>query len=379
MASLNTETFTQIDNNAVTATQAASSTPLDLTVGSSLRAVIQAVAGVALWLQSLIVYVLTLTRAATSVGSDLDSWAADFAFTRLAAVAATGAVTFSRFTPTLQALIPVGSQVQTADGTQTFTVTADTTNPAYSASQNAFIVAAGVSSVTCLVTANTAGAGANVNANTVTVLTQAISGIDYCNNAGAIGVTPYVTGINAETDAAFRIRFVAYIASLSKATKTAIGAAINGVQANLYYSLTENYTYAGAYQLGYFYVVVDDGSGNPPGSLLTAISSAIDAVRPVTTTFGVYAPVVVTANVSMALVTLAGFVHATVVAQVVTALQSFINTLPVGSTLPYNQLAAVAFAVPGVNNVNSILLNSGTADLTITNQQVIKAGTVAVS
>lgn len=379
MASLNTETFTQIDQSAVTATQAASSTPLDLTVGSTLRAIIQAVAGVVLWLQSLIVYVLTLTRAATSSGADLDSWFADFGFSRLPAVASTGQETFSRYTPTLQALVPVGAQVQTADGTQTFTVTADPTNPAYSAGQGGYVVAAGVSSVTCLVTAAVAGSGGNVNAGTVSVLTQAISGIDYCGNTAAFGVLPLVVGQDAESDTAYRARFVTYLAALFKATKAAIGAAITAVQAGLFYSLTENQAYNGTQQLGYFYSVVDDGSGNPPAALLTQIANAIDAVRPICSTFGVFAPNVITANVGMNIVTLAGYTHATVVAQVVSALQSFINTLPVGSPLLYNQLSTIAFAVPGVNNVNSITLNGGTADLVITAQQVIKAGALTVA
>lgn len=374
MASLNTETFTQIDDGMVTAAQAASSSPLDLTIGSVLRAIVQAVAGIALWLQSLIIYVLTLTRASTSAGSDLDSWMADFSFARLAAIAATGQVAFARFTPAAQALVPVGATVQTADGTQSFAVTADPANPAYSPGQNGYVLASGVSGVSCPVTAVAPGSGGNVTAGTVSVLTQPLSGIDTVTNAAA-----FTGGVDAETDPAFRARFALYIANLSKATKAAIGAAIEGVQAGLYYSLTENQTYAGAAQQGYFYVVVDDGSGSPPSALLTAVANAIDAVRPVTSTFGVYAPVVVSANIGMSVVALPGFTHSAVAASVTATLQSFINGLPVGAALPYNQLAAVAFGVPGVNNVNSILLNGGASDLTVTAQQVVKSGAVTVS
>ena len=56
---------------------------------------------------------------------------ADFGLTRLPAVAATGQVTFSRFTNTLQAVVPFGSLVQTADGSQKFTVVTDATNSGY--------------------------------------------------------------------------------------------------------------------------------------------------------------------------------------------------------------------------------------------------------
>ena len=58
---------------------------------------------------------------------------ADYRFTRLAAVASSGQVTFARFTPTQKAVVPIGATVQSADGTQTFTVTVDTTNSAYNA------------------------------------------------------------------------------------------------------------------------------------------------------------------------------------------------------------------------------------------------------
>ena len=46
---------------------------LDLSVGSTLRAVLEANASLGLWLQWLILQVLRTTRAATSTGADLDS------------------------------------------------------------------------------------------------------------------------------------------------------------------------------------------------------------------------------------------------------------------------------------------------------------------
>src|SRR5262249_26845251 len=111
MASLQTYTFAEIVGNIATATQAACSSLLDFTVGSILRALAQATAAVVLWLQAIILQVLTLTRASTSVGSDLDSWCADFGFSRLPAVAASGSATFARFSATQQAVVPVGATV----------------------------------------------------------------------------------------------------------------------------------------------------------------------------------------------------------------------------------------------------------------------------
>ncbi|MFX7996843.1 baseplate J/gp47 family protein, partial [Acinetobacter baumannii] len=91
------------------------------------------------------------------------------------------------------------------------------------------------------------------------------------------------------SDTALRTRFIAYVASLSKATKNAVGYAITSLKQGLVYSLVENQTYAGATQYGYFYVVVDDGTGSPSSTLLATVANAIDAVRPLTSTFGVFA------------------------------------------------------------------------------------------
>lgn len=93
---LSLRTFSTLVQNMAAAVQASAMQLLDLTVGSTLRAVIEANASIALWMQWLILQVLRITRAATSSGADLDSWMADLSVTRLPAIAATGIVTFSR-------------------------------------------------------------------------------------------------------------------------------------------------------------------------------------------------------------------------------------------------------------------------------------------
>jgi hypothetical protein len=115
------------------------------------------------------------------------------------------------------------------------------------------------------------------------------------------------------------------------------------------------------------------------------VSNAIDAVRPFTSTFAVFAPVVVTAGVIMTIATAPGYVHADVAALVKTALQAFINSLPRDAaaqtqTLPYSRLAQVAYdASPGVTNVTGVTLNAGTSDVVATPAQVIKFSTVVVN
>ena len=127
------QNFTQLVQNQVAVIQGTAKTLLDFTVGSILRAFVEGMAGVALFLQALALQVAALTRAATSTGSDLDSYFADFGFARLAAVGSTGTLTFSRFTTTLAVNLPVGAVAQSFDGSQQFTVQADPTNGAFSA------------------------------------------------------------------------------------------------------------------------------------------------------------------------------------------------------------------------------------------------------
>lgn len=371
---LTTYTFNQIVSGIAAATQAAASSLLDFGVGSILRALAQAVAGQFLWLQAIILQVLTLTRAATSVGADLDSWCADFGFTRLPATAATGQVTFSRFTATQQAVVPVGATVQTSDGSQTFAVTLDTGNSAYNAGLGGYVILANTASVNVPVQAVAGGSGGNAQAGAISVITSPIIGVDTVTNGAA-----FLNGADAEPDADFRARFVLYLASLSKGTKAAIGSAVRGVQQGLNYTITENQNYNGTANQGYLYVVVDDGTGQASSDLLARVNAAIDAVRPFTSNFGVFAPAIVTANVGMTVTSAPGFNHATVVGNVGVALTNFLNRLTLGVSVPYTQLASVAYGVAGVQNVIGVTLNGGTFDLAANQKQRIVSGTMTIS
>lgn len=372
---INTQDFTTLVRNQVTAIQGAASGLVDLTVGSILRAVVEANAAVILWLQGMILQLLATTRAATSSGADLDSWVADFGLSRLPGVAASGSVTFSRFTAAQQAVVPIGATIQTGDGSQKFAVSIDTANPAYSAGLGGYVLAAGVASISVPVAASGAGVAGNALIGQINTLTQSIPGIDTVSNAAA-----FANGADAETDDALRTRFIAFVASLSKATKAAILYAITSLNQGMVGVLIENQLYSGATQNGYFYAVVDDGSGAPSSGLLSTANNAIDAVRPFTVSFGVFAPVVVTANIAMTITTAIGYDHTATALLVNAAIQGYVNALTLGQTLTYSRLTQLAYdASPGVTNVTSVTLNSGTADLTVTSKQVIKCGTVAVA
>ena len=69
---LTTKDFSTIVSDMVTAIQGAAAVLVDLTIGSILRATVEANAAVVLWLQGLILQLLATTRAATSNATDLD-------------------------------------------------------------------------------------------------------------------------------------------------------------------------------------------------------------------------------------------------------------------------------------------------------------------
>ncbi len=377
MANLNTQSFSAIVSNFAAAVQGSASQLIDFTIGSVLRAIAEAMGGVALWLQGLILQVAALTRAATSNGTDLDSWFAQFGFAREAAVAAETQETFSRYTPTNQAVIPLGATVTTADGSVSFTVIADATNASYSATAGGYVLPAGQASVNVTMQCTVAGTVGNVAAGALNTLGTAIAGVDYVSNGANVQ-----NGIAAETDTAARARFVLWVAGLGGATLIAIQAAIAGVQQNMSGIIVENQQYNGQTQYGYFTVVANDGSGSLTSTEQANVANAIENVRPLAVTFGVHAPVQDAVTVSMTITTASGYTHSTVTAAVQAALIAYINEIETsasGATLPYTSLAAQAYQIEGVTNVTNVLLNGGTSDLTITYQQVFEATTGSVT
>ncbi len=372
---IQSKTLAQLVSDAATAIQGAATSLVDMSVGAVLRAFVQAVGAIVMWLQGIALQIAARARLATSSGTDVDSFVGDFGFARKPAVAASDPVQFSRFTATTLAIVPVGTIVQTSDGSVTYAVIADTEQAAYSAPDNGYLLQIGTTSANATVVCQTAGSGGNAAAGAINTIGSTIPGIDSVTNPAA-----FSNGLDAELDASVKTSFVAWLNTLSKATPASVGSTTEGIQVGVDYTLTENKNYDGSSNHGYFYVVVDDGSGAPSSDFLSAVSNAIDGVRALNSSFGVFPPVVVTANVAMTITVAAGYQKSAVVAAVNAALTNYINTLGLGGPLYWTQLPRVAYeASPGVQNVSAVTINGGTADLAATAQQVIKAGTIAAA
>jgi hypothetical protein len=367
-------TFSGLMSQMAAALQGASTQLIDLTIGSVLRAILEACASVVLWLQWLILQVLATTRAATSVGSALDSWMADFSFYRLPGAAASGAVTFARYTTGMATVIPVGAMVLTSDGSQSFAVTEETTNPAWNLS-GGYTLAAAQASVTVPVQCATVGPAGNVQIGTVGLLASPINGVDTVTNALA-----FVGGSSAESDASFRARFQLYINSLSLATTTAILNAVQAVQLGLRTAVIENVDGHLDPMPGSFLVVVDNGTGYPGTALLAAAQAATDAVRPIGSIFAVQGPAIIPVTVTVVLETSNAMTQASVAASAQQTIVAWIQSLPIAGTLAVSKIDAICHdADPSVISVTSSLINGLAQDVTAPVNGVILPASVTVS
>lgn len=343
---------------------------IDVSVGSVLRALLEANASVGLWMQWLVMEVLSMTRATTSRGADLDSWAADFGMSRLPAVAASGEVEFGRATPGLAAIIPLGATVRTSpdpDGL-IFAVIADPGRPSWTGS--GYALGAADASVTVPVRATAAGAAGNVSAGVVRLLAVAIPGVD-----SAVNPAPMSGGLDLESDAALRERFTGFMDSRTRATSQAVGAAIQSVRQSILFSVVDRYDPEGNVRNGHFTVVVDDGSGAPGAALIASVQSAIEAVRPLGSTYSVVAPRTLQADVAMLVEG-----PADAIAAIQSSVGEYIASLPIGGWLTVSRIAKLVHdADPRVISVRNITLNGAHDDLELQTFQRAVPGLVEVT
>lgn len=380
-----TKTFAQIVSDFAAAAQASSQTPLDFNTGSVFLALAEATAGNADWLQKLFLFSLLVERLQTSQGSWVDTWTADFmppvtgtSSPRLPASPASGVVNFSRSTPQNQAIVPVGTLVATFDGSQVYQVLADTTNPAYNATiipGGGFVIPAGQVTLSATATALTPGTGGNVLANTITLLQSSIIGVDSVNNPA-----PFTVGLDQESDDALKARFKLFILSLRAGTEGAIGFAITSLQQGLSYTIHENVDPGGGIDYGAVSIFIDDGSGSPPATVVTNALNAVNLIRAAGVRPEVVGATRLLATISLTITVNSSYNNQIVNSAVGNAIGAYVDSLGLEQTLPYSEIAHVAYnASPGVTNVTSVLLNSGTSDLVPAMGQTIKVNNVAVS
>jgi hypothetical protein len=236
LSSIPTLSKDQMFQMLVTAFADAANTPANTDAGSTMGSAFLAVVLLALLIQNNQATIANVARLVTSFNGDVDSFVEPFGFTRIGASYSSGLVTFSTTAPVTNpagSVIPVGTIVQTSDGTQ-FTVVADPSQPGYSAADSGYVISQGSSSVNATVTCMVEGSIGNVQANTITTI--------YNGGIAASSVTnpdPITNGTDQESDVALKARFTLGVSSGHVATNNAYAAAILGVQENLTYSIAD--------------------------------------------------------------------------------------------------------------------------------------------
>lgn len=378
MATLPTRSFDQIVTNISTGIQGRSARLVDFSKGSPLRAIAEGFAGLFLWFQALVLLLLQASRLSTASNEDVDTFTGDFQVYRLRAQAASGIAILSRTTVgNTTVFIPVDSLFQTQGGDQKYKVTANATFTGWSADLNGYTLAANTQSIQVPIKAVTAGAASNVIAGVINQFASPLTGLDTVTNPVAL-----LNGFDSEPDQRLKDRFAAFILGLSRGDYFGTEYAILSIGISVQWTLTEDYDYAGNWRPGYYYVVADDGSGAPSADFMTAVTAAVNAVRPLGVQAGCFPPLVSYAVVSMIVQTAAGYDHNTVCGLVAQAIEDNINLLGLGNGLDFAILSSWAYTVPGVTRVTAVLLNglSGDAASIVANEQTtIKCQSTVVS
>lgn len=368
MPQLLLKTFDQIVQDQQVALQASNPDLNNLTAGSPLLALIEANAGVGLFFQYLVWVTLLNTRMATSQGNDLDSFGAQFLFGRYPSVSATGLVLFTRFTSLNIAKVPVFSLLRTTDGALTFQVIADASNAYFNAPTNSYIIPAGVNNFSALVQCTLAGGAGNIQPNTLTRIASTIVGVSAVTNPA-----PFSNGVDNESDASYRTRFQSYINSLSRGTLLAISNAILNTQPGLTFTIQENIAADNSHLPGNLLIYYDDGTGSPPAGLTLLLQQNVEAVRSAGVSFSLAPAFPVVVSIFFSTIFAQGYNKTALLGNLAIALETYINSIPVGQNLVFTRLYQVIYEnAPGLVEAYDLLINGVAADLTIQPNQVAR-------
>lgn len=306
-------------------------------------------------------------------GEYLDDWGVTVNLPRKAAVAASGTVTF---TGTAGGLVATGTQVSPLQ------TDPDVAPPIFQTSASAVIGGGGTVDVP-VVAVNTGVAG-NVAGGTITQLNSPNASITALTNAaGTSG------GSEVETDDSYRNRIL-----LEFSQSQGAGNQSDYLRWALAYPGVGNATvqpiWAGA---GTVRVIVSDQFNNPvSGTVVSGLQAQLDPIAgqgaglaPIGAIVTVATVTLVTINVSATVTFATGYsldgTSGTIAtrAAIVAAIADYINSLHPGETVYLRHVESRFFAVKGVLDVSSLLVNGAAANVTMTGLQVADMGTVTLA
>ena len=309
-------------------------------------------------LQSLLMqadWVLDQSFPQTAQGMYLDYHAETRGITRAAAEKAAGTLRFAAADKVTAACpIEKGTVCMTAEG-----VRFETTEDAAIAvgSQWADVPAQAVE----------AGAGGNVIAGTVTLLSAMPVGVVQCTNPAA-----FSGGCDAESDEALRRRVLASYQRLPNGAN----AAYYEQEAMRYPGVAAAKAVGRARGIGTVNVVIATHAGVPDAALLAAVETDLQKKREIAVDVKVLAPAVETVAVTAALKAAPGYTFAEAKAGAQSALEALFTGELLGKSVTTARLLTLLCGVEGVENVH---LTAPAADVAVGSTELPMLGTVTIS
>ena len=309
-------------------------------------------------LQSLLMqadWVLDQSFPQTAQGTYLDYHAETRGITRGAAEKAAGVIRFAAADKVTAACpIEKGTVCMTAEG-----VRFETTEDAAIAvgSQWADVPAQAVE----------AGAGGNVIAGTVTLLSAMPVGVVQCTNPAA-----FSGGCDAESDEALRGRVLASYQRLPNGAN----AAYYEQEAMRYPGVAAAKAVGRARGIGTVNVVIATHAGVPDAALLAAVETDLQKKREIAVDVKVLAPTIETVAVTAALKAAPGYTFAEVKAGAQSALETLFTGGLLGKSVTTARLLTLLCGVEGVENVH---LTAPAADVAVDATELPMLGTVTLS
>ena len=309
-------------------------------------------------LQSLLMqadWVLDQSFPQTAQGMYLDYHAETRGITRAAAEKAAGTLRFAAADKVTAACpIEKGTVCMTAEGVR-FETTEDAT------------IAVGSQWVDVPAQAVEAGAGGNVIAGTVTLLSAMPVGVVQCTNPAA-----FSGGCDAESDEALRGRVLASYQRLPNGAN----AAYYEQEAMRYPGVAAAKAVGRARGIGTVNVVIATHAGVPDAALLAAVETDLQKKREIAVDVKVLAPAVETVAVTAALKAAPGYTFAEVKAGAQSALEALFTGELLGKSVTTARLLTLLCGVEGVENVH---LTAPAADVAVGSTELPMLGTVTIS
>ena len=212
-----------------------------------------------------------------------------------------------------------------------------------------------------------AGAGGNVIAGTVTLLSAMPVGVVQCTNP-----TAFSGGCDAESDEALRGRVLASYQRLPNGAN----AAYYEQEAMRYPGVAAAKAVGRARGIGTVNVVIATHAGVPDAALLAAVETDLQKKREIAVDVKVLAPTVETVAVTAALKAAPGYTFAEAKAGAQSALEALFTGELLGKSVTTARLLTLLCGVEGVENVH---LTAPAADVAVGSTELPMLGTVTIS